>query len=279
MTHSDFPRNVTVISSLTADHAGYDISDDRLTATLWDAEDGHFWFRARNLAIGERLAELCCAPPARVLDLGCGSGCVTAFLCEHGYQMTGVDGHERLVLRAADRAPTAEFIVQDLSNGVGRLAGSGYDAACLFDVIEHLDNPVTAIQNAVNCVATGGLVVGTVPALMSLWSDVDVHSGHRLRYSRQSLFKDLAQVRNVSIVEIRDFNRILVPLIWLKRKRSTISVTDGDRQALAKEFAAPGRALNASLFRALRGEQRTDHLLRRLSIPGASLWFALRRTG
>jgi hypothetical protein len=43
------------------------------------------------------------------------------------------------------------------------------------------------VQDALERARFGGLVVGTVPALMSLWSCIDEHSGHKTRYSAAAL--------------------------------------------------------------------------------------------
>jgi 2-polyprenyl-3-methyl-5-hydroxy-6-metoxy-1,4-benzoquinol methylase len=42
---------------------------------------------------------------------------------------------------------------------------SDFDAVGLFDVIEHLDDPGSALRLALRLAKLGGFVVGTVPAL------------------------------------------------------------------------------------------------------------------
>lgn len=269
------PENMRVLSSLPEDHAGFDVSDERFLKALSSAEERHFWFQARNELIAARLAALNVTPGARVIELGCGGGAVSAHLSRAGYRVTGVDGHTSLVTRAALRAPTASFVVHDLSLGVGPLGEERYAAACLFDVIEHLDAPKAAIESALDCLAPDGVVVGTVPALMALWSQVDVQAGHRLRYDRDALVALLSQVRGAQLVELSPFNRLLVPMLWLQRQM----VVKKDAASTSEQnLKVPPRALNSALLSALRLEAQLSPALDATPLPGASLWFALRKT-
>src|SRR5438094_10550414 len=62
---------------------------------LFDAEDRHFWFRARNTVIGRVVGQLVRGLPAgyRVLEVGCGNGNVLRVLervCAGG-EVAGMD--------------------------------------------------------------------------------------------------------------------------------------------------------------------------------------------
>jgi 2-polyprenyl-3-methyl-5-hydroxy-6-metoxy-1,4-benzoquinol methylase len=263
------------VSSLRADDSSYSIADERTVRVLSQAEDGHFWHLSRNRLIGARLRALGTLPPARVLELGCGGGAVSAYLARSGYAVTGVDGHLPRVVEAAARAPSASFFVHDLSQGTGALGLScAFDAVGLFDVIEHLDAPIEALKSALDCVGPGGVVVGTVPALMALWSRVDEHAGHRLRYERSGLERLLGSIEGTDLVEVIDFNRHLVPLMWMQRR----FVASADVGATAEaNFRVPSWPVNGAMLVASSAERRFERLLSALRLPGASLWFALRR--
>ncbi len=265
------PENVRVLSELATHHDGYSIEDERVMEALSRAEDRHFWHVSRNEFISNRLRRLGLRPPARILELGCGGGCVAAHLAGLGYDVTGVDGHLRRVLQASGRAPQATFIVHDLTRGIDALEPLEFDAVALFDVIEHLDDPATALAQALSRAAAGRLLVGTVPAMKSLWSSVDVRSGHRLRYGLSELVDLLRKVPGAEIVEVAAFNRSLVPMLWLQR-----TILPG-ADALERGLKVPWAPINALLQGVLRLEHRVAATLDRLAIPGASLWFAARR--
>lgn len=252
---------------LAADHRDYDISDPEALEALRRAEDRHFWQTTRARMIARRLKKLGLPPGASVLDLGCGMGCVSAVLARAGYRVTGVDGHQPQLDVAARRSPGSTFLCRDLRQGTGGLGT--FDAAALFDVIEHLDAPVAALQSALACVRPGGLLVGTVPALMWLWSPIDAASGHKLRYGRDTLRATLEQVRGAQVLSIAPFNRALVPLLWLHRRKV------GDDKV--GNLTVPWAPVNAAMRALLGLENALAPALDRTPLPGASLWFALRR--
>lgn len=279
----ELPPNVRVVSTLAEDHDGFVVASSRAIAALEAAEQRHFWHRARNELIVSRLARLGAPPPARVVELGCGGGCVSAALAEAGYVVTGIDGHPSLVARAARRAPAASFVVHDLAQGVDALGVEPADVVGLFDVLEHLDDPAAALSHALSCARPGGLVVGTVPALMALWSLVDVHAGHRVRHDVTSLTLLLERALgaravegapSAQVLEIAPFNRLLVPLMLVQRRL----VAGRDMGATSEQnLAVPPAPVNLALLAALRFERRLEPALARAHVPGASLWFALRR--
>ena len=268
--------NIRVVSQLDEGYARFDVRHERVMDALAHAEDRHFWHASRNRFIADRVRAL--APDARtLLELGCGGGCVSAHLARAGYDVVGVDGHISLVKRAASRAPSARFVVHDLSRGIEELGEDARDrdVVALFDVIEHLDDPRGALEGALRACRPGGLVVGTVPALDALWSVVDVIAGHRLRYSFDALSKLCRDVPGARVREVRHFNRALVPLMWLQRRRMK-----GEQAAVSEDnLEVPRTPLNEALYYLVRAEHRAAPLLDRTPIPGASLWFALDRTG
>jgi SAM-dependent methyltransferase len=269
------PPNVTVISSLLEDHAGYSVVDERAVRALSRAEDRHFWHRSRNAYITRRLRRLSMLPPASVLELGCGGGAVAGHLAAGGYVVTGIDGHLSRILEAAHRAPKARFFVHDLARGTAELGLLEFDVVAMFDVLEHLEHPAEALQDGLQRVRPGGLLVGTVPALMALWSAIDVHAGHRLRYDRRGLFALLDSIPGAELMEVSYFNRLLVPMLYVQRRWL---IAQGERAQMAEQnFKVPWRPVNGLLNRLFQAE---DALLGRIAdaVPGASLWFALRRT-
>jgi hypothetical protein len=111
--------------------------------------------------------------------------------------------------------------------------------------------------------------------MMALWSQVDVQAGHRLRYERGGLTALLAEIPGGRLLEVVPFNRLLVPMLWVQRR---LVVKEGDAAATSeRNLAIPPGPINRALEAALRGEEALAPWLSRTSLPGASLWFALRR--
>ncbi len=90
----------------------------------WDAETGRFDDEAdhglRDPAIRQAWRTLLVGrlpgAPARVADLGCGTGTLSGLLGEAGYEVDGVDFSPRMVelaRRKADRLPRGRFVLGD----------------------------------------------------------------------------------------------------------------------------------------------------------------------
>jgi SAM-dependent methyltransferase len=268
------PSDFLEISALAEDDPAFNISGDESTPALLSAEERHFWHRSRNRIILSRLARLGITPGARFLELGCGAGCVASELARAGYEVTGVDGHRDLLRIARRRSPALRLWLHDLRRGTGELPARDFDAAGLFDVIEHLDDPAAALREALACVRPGGFVLGTVPALMALWSAVDEHSGHKLRYSAAHLRALLEGLSQATVIEITPFNRVLVPLLWAQRRWVG---RRGDEASAVRNLGVPFAPVNRMLYALVMLEHRLAPILDKTPLGGASIWFALRR--
>ena len=271
---SAIPPNVVVRSTLGEEHDGYSLADADMIRAVSLAETRHFWHLSRNRFIADEMARLGVRSGARILELGCGGGCVAAHLSHLGYSVTGVDGHLSRILDAAARAPSARFVVEDIARDGALRDEADFDAVAMFDVLEHLDDPKEALERALEHARPGGHVVGTVPALMALWSDADRRAGHRRRYDERALRSLLHSVRGATAVETVPFNRLLVPLLWVQRRVSAGAEAESGEHF----YRVPWAPANAVLYALLRLEHRAwMHVLWARRVPGASLWFAFRR--
>ena len=265
-------ERIRIVSELERSDASFDVTDERVMTALRDAEERHFWHVTRNEWIAERLKRLGLAAGARMIELGCGGGCVTAQLARAGFEVVGVEGQRSLVELASRRAPGARFVVHDLRRGAGELPERGFDVAGLFDVLEHLEAPAQVLREAMTLVRPGGMVVGTVPALQALWSRIDEQAGHKVRYERDTLGALLNQIAGARVLEVAAFNRVLVPLLYVQRRL----VTRADRSESSRaNLAVPMWPINAGLAAMLRLERKASRWLEAARVPGSSLWFAM----
>ena len=97
-------------------------------------------------------------PGARVLELGCGSGALTAMLARRGAVVTAVDRSSRALQQARRRAPAARFVAADLRTYVPER--SAYHRVLLAFVLHELspDARTAALAGAAQALAPGGLV-------------------------------------------------------------------------------------------------------------------------
>lgn len=120
--------------------------------------------RGRWLQIIGSMLDLLPEPPARVLDLGCGTGWTTEFLHRSGYDAVGADIAPDMIELARshpDRAAIT-FVVGDYES----VSGLGtFDAVTFFDCLHHADDERAALQAAFDALAPGGRVVLSEPGV------------------------------------------------------------------------------------------------------------------
>ena len=176
----------------------------------------HPWWEARSNLIAALLGRLGVAPPARVLDAGCGWGTTLAALEGLGYTTTGMDISRRTLERLD--APGRNLVLADLASPVPD--GSDiYDAVLALDVIEHVNDDRDAVAKLGQIVRPGGWAIVSVPARPDLWTEFDEIQGHRRRYLPETL---RAAFEGGPLVLDRVFwwGRWLVPMIRRQRSKT-----------------------------------------------------------
>lgn len=120
--------------------------------------------RGRWLQIIGSLLDLLPSPPARVLDLGCGTGWTTEFLHRSGYEAVGVDIAPDMIelARSVPARAAITFVVGDYESvrdlGV-------FDAVMFFDCLHHADDERAALRAAFDALRPGGRVVLSEPGV------------------------------------------------------------------------------------------------------------------
>jgi SAM-dependent methyltransferase len=119
---------------------------------------------AEWLAALPDLAQRLAAGPARVLDLGCGTGS-SSFAIAQVYpqaQVHGVDLDEASVAEAREQAQQAGLAgrVSFAQGDAGSLAGpERYDLVCVFEALHDMADPVAALRAARGMLAPGGAIL------------------------------------------------------------------------------------------------------------------------
>ncbi len=212
-------------------------------------EDRHFWHAARNGWILRALEMQGVRPPARVLEVGCGSGAVASALHDAGFQVTGIDPAEVLIRKAHQRCPAATFIAGNLSD---LPADHGpFDAICLFDVLEHVTDPRSLLQMAAARARPGALVIATVPALRSLHTVIDDLSGHKKRYEPGELAELMRQAGLRDVAEYGIFRWITSLLRFFRRRAVAEDAAqlgpERRKQIMAANMRLPPRPIDLAL--------------------------------
>ncbi len=108
--------------------------------------------------------------PGRLLDIGCGTG---AFLCvaqEYGWVLEGVEISPELARQARANVPAA--VVTEGRFETLALTPRSYDLITMWDVIEHVIDPVAVVRAMRQLLRPGGLMVFCTPDEGSLLAGV-----------------------------------------------------------------------------------------------------------
>jgi 2-polyprenyl-3-methyl-5-hydroxy-6-metoxy-1,4-benzoquinol methylase len=216
----------------------------------------HFWYRGRHRFL-LRAFEIEIAKhfgvrnDLRAIDLGGGCGGWIEYLAAHApdrfAELALADGSLRALTLAG---PVVGERTQRYCVDMLQLPWSGYwDVVFMLDVLEHVPDHLTALQQVRKSLKPGGLAFVAVPALQFFWSYNDELAGHQRRYNRND-FGELARQTGMDLVRADYFMFFLSPALFLSRmlSRPRKSASAEEIQAhLARSHGIPARPLNSLL--------------------------------
>jgi glycosyltransferase involved in cell wall biosynthesis len=184
---------------------------------------------------------------ARVLEVGAGTGTMTRQMASRELVVaTDVDEkYVRMLRNTFSNDAHVRVCKFDLGGDVPAELGSGFDSIVCLNVLEHVEDDVRALRHLHDLLAPNGRLVLIVPALQSLYGEIDRAIGHYRRYERADLMEKL-RAAGFSIEHHSAFN-VIGALGWFVNGR------------LLKRRAVPGvqARINDCLVPLLRLE---DHL-------------------
>ncbi len=155
--------------------------------------------RARSLLPAIRRLEARLGRKGRLLEIGCGYGFLLAAARMDGWEVAGVDISPHAA-QTASRLFGLDVAVGE-AEALGSLGVGSFDAAMMLSVIEHLQDPATALKAVRQALEPEGVLWAVVPNLGSLdrywhgraWSGWDLPY-HRWHFSHRTIRRLLGRV-------------------------------------------------------------------------------------
>lgn len=224
------------VASSYADYpdSGFDLTDKKAASS--------FWVSSRNRLFKKIVYnQMRSNGKTRFLEIGCATGDFIQHIVENkNLVITGSEIYLNGLLYAKKNLPTVDFVQFDVTKGG---IDEKFDIIVAFDVLEHIENDVTAILNINKMLHKGGSLIVTVPQHMFLWSKLDEIVKHKRRYSRQELATKL-QKNGFDINFSTSFLFFLFPLMLISRIFDKgRDKSQSDEAALEKRVTFPS-ALN-----------------------------------
>jgi len=186
-------------------------------SVLAKLEEKHFWFKVRNKIILWAIKKY--SPTFNsFMEIGCGTGFVLNGIAKQ-YPSASIVGSELFIEGleyAAHRVPQATCVQMDARQIPYK---DEFDLIGAFDVLEHIEDDKTVLQNIYKALTPNGKLILTVPQHQWLWSKADVFACHERRYSFLELEKKLTSA-GFKILKSTSFVSLLLPVMLLSRLQS-----------------------------------------------------------
>lgn len=159
------------------------------------------------------------AGKGKILDIGCGRGLFLDIMRTHGWTVMGVEFGQAAVEKASSAYGIDVISETRMQN---ELPDEEFDVITMNHVLEHVFNPVKTIQECARTLKNGGLLVISVPNILSLqasfgnrdWFHLDPPY-HLHHFSEQGL-TNLLERHSFSIRNVRRFNWEYNVFGWLQ---------------------------------------------------------------
>jgi len=150
-----------------------------------------------------------------VLEIGSGIGNLSAFLVDRD-RLVLTDTREEYLSRLRQRfagRPNVSVARLYLPDEDRAVAGQRFDTVICLNVLEHVDDDISALHAIRRLLGPGGRLVLLVPALQALYGTIDRALGHHRRYNRDGL-ADLLRATGYTLAHIEYFNLAGIPGWW-----------------------------------------------------------------
>ncbi|MGD1912827.1 MAG: class I SAM-dependent methyltransferase [Rivularia sp. (in: cyanobacteria)] len=232
-------------------------------------EDKHWWFLARRQIIEQVIVRLKLPKNAQILEAGCGTGGNLQMLSRHG-QVSAMELDE-IACQLANQRQVTQVKSGSLPDNIP--FNLQYDLILILDVIEHLDNDLSALKALYYKLKPGGCLLVTVPAYKFLWSEHDEINHHKRRYRLKAL-RQVVKKAGYEITYGSYFNTFLFPVVAILRSLEKLFPKQNKNQ-FSSDLVLPSKPVN-QFFKWIFA--RESYFINRFTLPfGVSVLLLARK--
>lgn len=172
------------------------------------------WFRQRRARVVRKLI-----PGGKVLDVGCGRGLTLSFLRDAGFDAVGLELSDVAAAHARDTlgldVRTGDFLTTTFER-------ESFAAIIFWHSLEHIAEPLRALDRAYELLAPGGVLIVAVPNFGSIqarvagreWFHLDVPR-HYVHFTAPAL-KHALRWRGFKLIDVAHFSLEQNPYGWIQ---------------------------------------------------------------
>lgn len=194
---------------------------DYLYDDLYNLEETHWWHKAKQKVLIELLTKFLSIKDPEILDVGCGTGKTLETLQKYG-RSYGIDSSKLAISYCLKRG--LKNVKVGSTHDI-RFKSLRFDIVTMLDVLEHTDEKRT-LSEVNRVLKKDGLLIITVPAHQSLWSQWDIVLHHKRRYSRKDLIAALNK-NGFTVLKISYLYSFLLGPVMFVRFVKTLIFNEG----------------------------------------------------
>lgn len=179
------------------------VTHNSMTKPFWFGKIGRI-YRGQFNQLTWCLEKIAINPPAKILELGCGTGWTAEFLATMGYEVCGTtisdddiaDANRRIEsLKIKGLSPALKFVAAPMESVHQALAGESFDAAFVYEALHHAFDWRESVRSTYTCLRSGGwLLICNEPNVLHTcvsYRVAKLSNTHEIGFSKSELIAEL----------------------------------------------------------------------------------------